>query len=347
MSLSSKLSRLFEEPQDTESQSVPYKAISERAVKLRIKDKCADYSKTQKIVTSMASEKAGHDYYIYDPEKNEDTYNKNYHLMFMDNLKEWEGYPKRLNAMICFANPNKTFNENVEYVVIPYNGASIGVCPKSKLNDSFGYLSQILGMDFDYSNTTLNLLLNIFNNTSKIIDNNSRILKEKEIFYDKDYATLQNAIARIDSQYHIPEGQKLVEKIINANKSIQPKIVALLTYLNSKNKEKLSDIITKVYSPKNNSFNMKKFSDFVVGENKDNELWINTKCILVKETVFSTLEIEEKKPELPEPEPKKKESMVGKTLEKKSSKVIKKRTLDKEEKKPESDTKNLEAKLGL
>ena len=52
---------------------------------------------------------------------------KNYYTVLMDNLPSWAGYPKRSRSLICSSSHGKAGNFGDVYLVLPFNGANLGV----------------------------------------------------------------------------------------------------------------------------------------------------------------------------------------------------------------------------
>ena len=64
----------------------------------------------------------------------------NYYTLLLDNLPLWQAYPKRSRSLICSSSENvaqKYSMFSTPYLILPFNGAKIGVCPKSDIWASF------------------------------------------------------------------------------------------------------------------------------------------------------------------------------------------------------------------
>ena len=63
---------------------------------------------------------------------------RNYYTLIMDNVPEWDPYPKRSKSFICSSQRSGAggYGQTV-YVVIPLEGQDIGVCPAPDLWGSF------------------------------------------------------------------------------------------------------------------------------------------------------------------------------------------------------------------
>lgn len=64
---------------------------------------------------------------------------RNFYTLILDNDPRWREYPKRSRSMICSTNINKSRDYGSVYIVVPYDGFRIGVCPEDDIWDSFSY----------------------------------------------------------------------------------------------------------------------------------------------------------------------------------------------------------------
>ena len=73
----------------------------------------------------------------------------NYYTVLLDNLPVWQQYPKRSRSLIC-ANTKEHANQyslpGVPYLILPFNGAKIGVCPESDIWTSFKHWQTLLAL---------------------------------------------------------------------------------------------------------------------------------------------------------------------------------------------------------
>jgi len=61
----------------------------------------------------------------------------NFHTLFVDNLSEWEKFPKRSKSLIFSKYIFSYFGYNSIYRVFPFNGSKIAICPNSDFWFSF------------------------------------------------------------------------------------------------------------------------------------------------------------------------------------------------------------------
>jgi hypothetical protein len=291
MDFEKRLSGLFEE--DGEINSGAFESISEEKANEVLSSDCSEFEKQQQIFNLIPRnelESEG-DFFIYDPLQANRPYNKLYNVMFMDKSEPWTDFPKRKNAIVAYANKDKITEDGVTYIAVPFNSTKLGVAPKETLEDSFNNVSINLGMKFEYFNRSFNILLNIFNNPEGTYEADTKKLHlEGEKFYDHSYAELQQAIAKADEQLQSSEGKQTVEGVLGNpfNKETEANVISIIEYLEAK-KISVQEMVDTLFNPSDNNFKFIGFNEFVVGESKENEVWFNNKCLLVKESVFESL----------------------------------------------------------
>jgi hypothetical protein len=93
-------------------------------------------------------------YYLIKPLSNDlrpSRNTENYYTLIINNDTRWRGFPKR--QIICSTNRVESTGYGNAYVVFPFDGAKIGVCPKDDMWISFE------GIDVSYLNSGITSLL--------------------------------------------------------------------------------------------------------------------------------------------------------------------------------------------
>jgi len=280
MSFDYKLTRLFEESVNG------YKELSEEEIRSKVESEASNFSPQQKIYHFIPKDKIPDseiNFLEYNPsEGNAET--QPYHELIMDNLKSWSEYPNRQKAIVGYSDKRHTTNDGIPFVVIPINDTPLAVCPKLHLIDSFTYVSINFGIKFEDFDRTINILLNIFNNADGTYDPDTKKLTlSNEMSYNETYSSFYNAIKVVDENFH--NSYALLDEISAHphNKETEDNVISVIEYLRAK-KTKLSLAFKTLFDPTQNSFKQMPFQNFVVGENKDREVWLNERCFLVKET---------------------------------------------------------------
>jgi len=78
------------------------------------------------------------------PRKSRNTTNE--YTLLIDNLPEWKKFPKRSKSLICTTNPNDTENYGSTKLILPKNGAKLGICSSDDFWDSFHIIQKELNV---------------------------------------------------------------------------------------------------------------------------------------------------------------------------------------------------------
>lgn len=113
---------------------------------------CSDYMKNinrpYKLYRGIRDARS-FDYGIIDPKKFTRTslVGNNYGTLIVDNSPIWREFPSRSKGIICTTNKNYARSYGLLYVVIPYDGTLMGICPDSDIWNSFtNTLDDLFGM---------------------------------------------------------------------------------------------------------------------------------------------------------------------------------------------------------
>lgn len=293
MSFGRKLSLIFEEV------TSDYEGISKENADNILKSEASNFKPQQLVYTYLPeADMEEKDFAKVDPKNLPKNYDGKYHEIIMDNLLRWKEFPKRGKGVVCFAN-KELEKEGIPFVAIPFNGAKIGVCPKGDILDSFSFVSINLGIKFKNFDNTLKILFNIFNNPEGTFESKSKKLTLHDLQpYDADYKTFRQALNTVDEQFFSENGKRTLDDIKNNpyNKETQNNVISLIEYITAK-KEKVLNIIDRLFDPFENGFQVLSFENFILGENKDKEVWFDSNCLLVKETEYDSLTVPEDEPE--------------------------------------------------
>jgi len=146
---------------------------------------------------------------------------KNFYTLLIDYiLPQWKNYPKRSQSIICSTSPEYAKSYGSVYMVYPFDGSKIGVCPRGDIWYSF---LKSLGTTLHMFNDDLEDLVRL--NNIKLSETNPNLFKKQ----------LQS-LARRGGTYR--------SKVINK-------------WLSNK-KLDLLDLIEKAFDPKKNGFKLVK-----------------------------------------------------------------------------------------
>jgi len=187
-----------------------------------------------------------------DPKKHtrESANTMNYYTLINDNSPAWKKYPKRSQSLICTTDMFTASNYGYEYVVLPYDGAKIGVAPMEDYWFSFDNITGIDSLDsFNYQL--------------------ERLFKQINIpLSDASYSKIQRAFNDFDIIFGYDD--ESLNILIDDNFSI-------LDGYDDYND--MMEFIQETLDPDNNGFRLITIGDKL--PNGDNELWTDSKCILI------------------------------------------------------------------
>lgn len=177
----------------------------------------------------------------------------NFYNLLLSNLPSWKNYPKRNKSIICTTDMDnaKGRGDGDAYIVIPRNGAKIGVCSKEDIWISFEFVDSL--NDINWS------LEDFFENT---------------IFKEEGYYTPDD----LDRNYNeFVKACKFADTI--KNKYEFPSFYDWLKPYFLNKDMKLLDFLNKTLDPKRNGFKLKKTGDDLFSRR---ETWTNSDCVLIK-----------------------------------------------------------------
>lgn len=182
------------------------------------------------------------------------TYN-----VLLSNLPSWKKYPKRGDSIVGSTSLIKARQYNGGlYTVYPFDGANIGVCPKSDIWDSFwGTLGRGESLD---------------NFNFKMVDLFEYINIETEDMYNLSYTELVQNMGYVDDYFCTPEKfTRLYQKNRELYRFLECFHYTLAAGI------PLFDCINKEMSPEKNNFSLVKAGKRILG---DCEVWTDSPCLL-------------------------------------------------------------------
>lgn len=218
----------------------------------------------------------GHEYVVATPglRKSQNTTNE-YTMLMSDVLPAWKEYPKRTRSFICTNSIDRVDNyvRNLEdaFLVLPKNGAKIGVCPKGDLWFSF----KNGGIDN----------LNYFNLAMNKICDYVYLYSNLEKKYEYDMGTPKGLIKILQSA-----------SLFDAmnNHGIYPFIDKMIDKCSDEffSDENPSDVsmyqcVEKCLDPTLNGFQLMSTSDMSWESYNNEEVWTDSKCLFIQLKTFA------------------------------------------------------------
>jgi hypothetical protein len=308
--LKNKLSVLFEEdvtsgsPSEVTSSAPDFKTISDDEANKIIVSDTSEYKEFQKLYTTLEQ---SFEFAVHNPLEGSKTKEFPYHVLITNYTKSWENFPRILNRLLLSTSPNKDAKSAEEtkdhesYNVIPFNKSMIVIGPKSKLTECFANVAIKLGMSFENFDDSLNIVLNIANNKDNTVEAESfKLVNNNPQKYNKGidsentvYKVFFTAVKKFDQ--FLKNDPQTIEGITSNmfNKENQDGAMSILEFLLAKNMN-LTDVLDDLFNPEANNFKQIPFSKLVLGQVKDKTLWINNKCLVVKEASYEHLDFYKK-----------------------------------------------------
>jgi hypothetical protein len=171
----------------------------------------------------------------------------NHYNLLLSNLPSWKDYPKRNMSLICTTDIEEAMSRGNPYLVLPFNGSKIGVCPVGDIWDSFEKITPF----------TLNDMIN-------------RPFREEAIS-DSSWNNFVGSLKKKD-----PEDIKILYTAITKRSNRTKRLPRLTEFTSQKLIEWLNDIL----SPKRNGFKLSKIGDNLP---EKREVWTNGKCVVIYE----------------------------------------------------------------
>lgn len=276
-----------------------FQSVTEQEANNFLQKEANQYKQPQLVYTKKPSDSPDGDFLIVEPLNRELDYKGRYHALIIDSFEKWEEFPQRGNGIV---GTTDTEGEGDFYVVIPENGATMGISAKKRIMDSFSNVSINLGIKFDNFNNALNLLLNIFNNPEGTYESSTRkLLKTNLVRYDGDYDTFKNAVEKVDDDFSSNETHGILSDIVSHpyNKQTENDVISLIEYIKAQG-ETLSFILDQIFDPYENGFELISFEKFISGDYRDRDVWLDNRCLLVKESAVNGLNFSYETEETPE-----------------------------------------------
>ena len=177
---------------------------------------------------------------------------KNYYTLLIDNSPYWKDYPKRSKSIICTMDNNTAIEYGHDYIVFPYDGAKIGICPQ----EDFW---------FGFDNKTIKEDLNSFN------ENLKKLFKINNIpLNDKSYKGIVKSFKEFDKKYKL---QTLYFDEID--RFVTTHFIEWFKDYNGN----LLDHLNKLFDPKKNGFKLQTVNKPI--QCSYCEVWTDSKSILI------------------------------------------------------------------
>ena len=202
---------------------------------------------------------------VYDDE------DKKYQILntFIDDSKQWSKFPKRHSSIVCSTSKQPANRKHTVYVVLPFNGAKLAMCPDDDFFTSFNHMEQQFGVkdayEFEQRLRQLFIAINEFVHDSKEIETDAENIKKYCAMFD-------NIMKAVRGSY---EFKLFYEESTGDTFSRWQKIANLY------------EAISETIDPEINDFEVIKISE--LNSRKNHEVWFSTECYIVEQKVFESM----------------------------------------------------------
>lgn len=193
-----------------------------------------------------------------------------YYQHLMDELPEWQSYPKRSRSVMAFVNSYNAaglFGNNI-HTMFPFNGANLGVCKTGDIwrEQAWGYHLHLT--------TLAPRLANLFD-----------IVGADKKAAEKDYWSLRQAMMKVDEYGK----DKLKKELIDRRNDVEYWIQCV-PYLNPNIHvhDDLLTVIREVMDPKAGKFKNLKLGQ-ITAAYKEAEIWTDSPCVMVLPEIMSDM----------------------------------------------------------
>lgn len=198
----------------------------------------------------------------------------NFYTLFMDNLEEWEAYPKRNESFICTTNQFKASSYgDIEYV-IPFDSVEIGVCSDADLWDSFPAMKRFFDLD---SMGDFGSFLTSFRHSLNLLSAGTSITVPT---LNQSWQSVTNFLDVAEKVLKTKTALKNFENFDNDEADYR-----FLKYC-IRNKVSPMDALIKALAPETNGFIVGDYSQIKKAFKGSHEIWFSGKALIINENIL-------------------------------------------------------------
>ncbi|VVC05805.1 Uncharacterised protein [uncultured archaeon] len=190
----------------------------------------------------------------------------NYYTLLLSNLPNWKNFPPRSQSLICSTSYRKAQTYGNVFIVLPFDGAKIGVCPDSDI---------FFTKNYDYYS---NLDIVDLNNFWASLD-----------FNDFDYLWF---LRQFENNYMEIIGILLNGQSVLGNSYAASELGEQMKGAPHHTKEDKLKFLMNLYDPEKNGFILSSVDKLPIGEN--NEVWTDSESYLLRKSSTLCSQLAEK-----------------------------------------------------
>ena len=205
--------------------------------------------------------KSTDDYIFIEPKKHvrKSANTANYYTLLFDHiLPSWKKFPQRSESIICTTRRDSaaSYAQGAPHIILPFDNAKIGVCPKSDI-----WMSFLMDMDLTEFNDNLEFYMELAGQLKSDVESNPNSLKKA---LEETGKFMKNNKEEIEANPDYKWYSLFYSLFMNYNGTF-------LQFLNN------------LLDPSKNNFELIKPKDNI-GKFKMNEMWTESPSIMIKET---------------------------------------------------------------
>jgi hypothetical protein len=195
-------------------------------------------------------------------------------------IPAWKRYPDRARCIKAYTRYGKTHEGDDVYVLIPFDGAKIGIAQNESFYRSFKAIENSLGFDRIDNKAFREWLETLFSGLSEIT-------KEKiEMPKIETFAQLKKAFLKIDSV--LEKDRSILKKNLSGSDKLSDEQAKMIKDLLSRHIVDMEKYLEEKLDPEVNGFGCVRIESFSAGR-AELEIWVDSPCLLVKRTKYIEL----------------------------------------------------------
>lgn len=264
---------LYESDKNSEQIQKTSISIDKQSLLNDIDNNCKSYDFNNPKMIIYRGINSSEPYLMISPSKSERRSSgagvKNYYTFILDNSKAWSLYPKRSRSVIGIQSEKYASMYGNIYVMLPFDNANFGSCPKEDLVFSFRYLKERKFDAIDFNDLLGNFYESIY---KKSLDNTS-------------WQGLKNDLQKFDDK---SEQDMIKKKLDKIKVFFMKELWNNFIYQNKQNLSFIDYIGNIIFNPIQNGF-----KNFIWDKNTkiipNKEVWTDSNVFLIKEDFFKDI----------------------------------------------------------
>ena len=198
-----------------------------------------------------------------DPKKHErkSANTENYYTLWTDNSKKWSKYPNRSQSIICTSRRQYALGYGEAFIVIPFDGATIGICSEDDWWQSFSKSLQ------NFPRTVMSMGGFMKELQQAVANLLGKTPADARKIMSKDYNSLVKTLKK---------GDKKFKEDAEWSERATLDMYKVIDYYDG-----FMNMMEYVLDPKNNGFKVIPFDKYSMDNFPNNEIWTDSPCLMI------------------------------------------------------------------